>query len=100
MAGSHCGAWQHSRRVSHRPVQPEDEDRSKAQDARRALYQAAREHNPARWSGKTRNWRPVGSVWLNPERDDDSKEGQWADDALSQKAGGEGPLAGHKTRAA
>jgi len=25
--------------------------------------------NPARWSGKTRNWTPVGAVTLNPERD-------------------------------
>jgi hypothetical protein len=38
--------------------------------------------------------------WLNPERNDDGEEGQWADDALSQKAGGGGPLAARKTRAA
>lgn len=37
--------------------------------ARHALYTHAREHNPARWSGKTRNWSPVGPVTLNPERD-------------------------------
>ncbi len=24
---------------------------------------------PERWSGKTRNWKPVGAVWLNPERE-------------------------------
>ena len=24
---------------------------------------------PARWSGKTRNWQPIGAVTLNPERD-------------------------------
>jgi len=39
-------------------------------EARKALYQAAREANPARWSGQTRNWSPVGPVTLNPERDD------------------------------
>jgi putative transposase len=37
--------------------------------ARHALYQRAREANPARWTGTTRNWDPVGAVTLNPERD-------------------------------
>jgi transposase InsO family protein len=37
--------------------------------ARHALYLQARERNPARWSGTTRNWVPVGAVTLNPERD-------------------------------
>ena len=37
--------------------------------ARHALYTQARELNPARWSGATRNWSPVGAVTLNPERD-------------------------------
>ena len=37
--------------------------------ARHALYINARERNPARWSGDTRNWSPVGAVTLNPERD-------------------------------
>ena len=37
--------------------------------ARQALYASARDLNPARWSGKTRNWTPVGAVTLNPERD-------------------------------
>jgi len=37
--------------------------------ARHALYSKAREQNPARWSGKTRNWSPIGAVTLNPERD-------------------------------
>jgi putative transposase len=36
---------------------------------RHALYQAARESNPRRWSGQTRNWAPIGAVTLNPERD-------------------------------
>ena len=38
-------------------------------DARHALYQQARERNPARWSRDTRNWSPIGAVTLNPERD-------------------------------
>ena len=29
----------------------------------------ARERNPARWSGSTRDWSPIGPVTLNPERD-------------------------------
>jgi putative transposase len=37
--------------------------------ARHQLYRSARERNPARWSGNTRNWSAVGAVTLNPERD-------------------------------
>jgi transposase InsO family protein len=36
---------------------------------RHGLYQGARQRNPQRWSGPTRNWTPVGAVTLNPERD-------------------------------
>lgn len=35
---------------------------------RHTLNQAARKANPARWSGKTRNWMPIETVSLNPER--------------------------------
>jgi len=35
---------------------------------RRALYDRARRLKPERWSGTTRNWNPVQSVILNPER--------------------------------
>jgi putative transposase len=37
-------------------------------EKRHALYQRAREANPERWSGRTRNWAPVEMVVLNPER--------------------------------
>ena len=37
--------------------------------ARHDLYLQARQRNPARWSGDTRNWSPIGTVTLNPERD-------------------------------
>ncbi|MDF1480893.1 integrase core domain-containing protein, partial [Extensimonas sp. H3M7-6] len=37
--------------------------------ARHELYARARQAHPARWSGKTRNWSPIGPVTLNPERD-------------------------------
>lgn len=37
--------------------------------ARHALYLQARQLNPARWSGGTRNWAHIAAVTLNPERD-------------------------------
>ena len=37
--------------------------------ARHALYVRSKELNPARWSGPTRNWKPIEAVTLNPERD-------------------------------
>ena len=48
--------------------------------ARHALYQEARERNPRRWSGLTRNWTPVTVVTLNPERD--SQDGDIANPAF------------------
>lgn len=36
--------------------------------ARHALYQAARQRSPRRWSRQTRDWTPVAAVTLNPER--------------------------------
>ncbi len=43
--------------------------------AKRAdLYAKARASNPQRWSGKARNWQPIGAVWLNPERDTSAAE--------------------------
>ena len=37
--------------------------------ARDALYQQAKQARPQRWSGDTRNWKPIGPVTLNSERD-------------------------------
>jgi len=37
--------------------------------ARHELYLQARARKPARWSGTTRDWTPIGAVTLNPERD-------------------------------
>ena len=37
--------------------------------ARHALYAQAKQRNPARWSGHTRDWSHIGVVTLNPERD-------------------------------
>ena len=35
--------------------------------SRDALYRAARERHPRRWSGPTRNWEPIRVVTLNPD---------------------------------
>jgi len=37
---------------------------------RENVYGLAKARNPGRWSGNTRNWRPVGNVTLNPEREE------------------------------
>lgn len=36
---------------------------------RHAVYVDAKKRNPRRWTGRTRNWRPVGAVYLNPVHD-------------------------------
>lgn len=42
-------------------------------EKRKALYEEAKERNPARWSGETRNWEPVIQVWLNPPKEHQEK---------------------------
>lgn len=37
---------------------------------RNAVYELAKQRYPQRWKNRaTRNWTPVGTVWLNPNRD-------------------------------
>jgi hypothetical protein len=67
---------------------------------RHQVYEPARAVRPERWSGPTRNWQPIGPVWLNPERPDSKHEGHGSADALTQEAGGGGPMAGPAKRAA
>lgn len=67
---------------------------------RHRVYQLARAAHPERWSGQTRNWQPIGSVWLNPERPDAGRKGHGAADALPHQAGGGGPMAGPAKQAA
>ena len=38
-------------------------------EKRKQVYQAAKARNPNRWSGVTRNWQPIESVALNPEKE-------------------------------
>lgn len=33
------------------------------------VYRAAQAAHPERWSGETRNWQPISTVTLNPERE-------------------------------
>lgn len=35
---------------------------------RKAIYVQAKQNNPLRWSGKTRNWEHIKEVSLNPDR--------------------------------
>ncbi len=51
------------------PAQRHDGDDHAILAARHEVYVQARERNPARWSGCTRDWSPIGAVTLNPERD-------------------------------
>ncbi len=43
---------------------------------RAAVYEAARQRTPERWSGKTRNWDPVKEVWLNPRKENPAAKRQ------------------------
>jgi len=38
-------------------------------EKRKAVYEAVKEKNPQRWSGKTRDWSLVTEVWLNPPKE-------------------------------
>lgn len=42
---------------------------------RHKVYEEARRRHPQRWAGETRNWKPVGTVYLNPERPREGKAG-------------------------
>ncbi len=44
-------------------------DKTKPCWRRAAVYQQAKERNPARWSRDARDWSPVEAVALNPEWD-------------------------------
>ncbi len=39
-------------------------------DRRATLYEAAKQRNPLRWKGSTRNWKRVHTVHLNPDQTD------------------------------
>ena len=96
--------WYNSehRHSSIRFVTPNQRHRGKDQallDKRDEVYKQARSARPERWSRRTRNWTPVGAVWLNPERHDNRKNGHGAA-ALVPKASGGETMAEHALRAA
>lgn len=41
---------------------------------REAVYAAAKEKHPERWSGNTRNWELPTTVYLNPEKEQEERE--------------------------
>jgi len=45
-------------------------------EQRKAVYERARQQNPQRWSGKTRNWNLVEEVWLNPPKEHQAEKEQ------------------------
>lgn len=67
------GSWTPLARFADLNISPQQ--RHAGQDkailaARHALYTHAKQRNPARWSGHTRDWSHIGVVTLNPERDE------------------------------
>jgi transposase InsO family protein len=52
-------------------VTPEDRHQGRDREIlarRRRVYEKARHRHPERWSGSIRNWEPVRTVYLNPEK--------------------------------
>jgi putative transposase len=52
-------------------VTPADRHRGEDREIlarREQIYARAKAKKPSRWSGKIRNWTPIGAVALNPER--------------------------------
>ena len=41
---------------------------------RHELYERAKENKPERWSGRTRNWEPIGTVLLNLDREQQNEK--------------------------
>lgn len=50
------------------PAERHDGRDTELLEQRRGVYERARQRHPERWSGNTRNWSPVATVVLNPER--------------------------------
>ena len=63
------------------PVQRHEGAETALLQARQRVYAEAKARHPARWSGPTRDWTPVGEVWLNPQASPPT-----ADDALLKAA--------------
>jgi transposase InsO family protein len=55
------------------PSQRHDGHDAEILEHRDEVYARAKDNNPERWSGATRNWKPIEVVRLNPRRDIDMK---------------------------
>ena len=81
-------AWVHWYNDEHRhsaisfvtPAQRHAQANEKMLQARAAVYESARQKNPLRWSGQTRDWGFIGAVHLNPDSTQ-TKEPEAARDA-------------------
>ena len=51
------------------PNQRHNREDKEILEKRETVYEAAKERNPQRWSGKTRDWSPITEVWLNPPKE-------------------------------
>lgn len=58
----------HSRIRFVTPIQRHQGEDKGVLNARHQLYLKMQQDNPRRWSKSTRNWKPIGSVLLNPDR--------------------------------
>jgi putative transposase len=52
---------------------------------RKAVYEAARERNPQRWSGGIRNWKRIQTVHLNPDKAEANNEGNKEELSIKNK---------------
>jgi len=50
------------------PVQRHTGEDFEILEKRKRVYEQAKLKKPERWSGETRNWKPVARVYLNPEK--------------------------------
>jgi transposase InsO family protein len=55
------------------PSQKHSGSENEVLECRKEVYRQAREKNPARWSGTTRNWEPIEVVVLNPSKRQDAQ---------------------------
>ena len=53
---------------------------------RKAVYEAARDRNPQRWTGNTRNWESIQAVHLNPDKPEANSKSNIGEITLNKKA--------------
>jgi hypothetical protein len=53
---------------------------------RKAVYEAARDRNPKRWTGTTRNWDGILAVHLNPDKPETNNKSNTEEITQNKKA--------------